>query len=396
MRARDARFRVIARRCDMRLSEFILARREQIVAEWEAFAATLLPAAENMTSLALRDHANEILTAIAKDLETPQTREQQSLKSRGNAPQAPDEPDSAAQIHAVLRARSGFDIVQLVAEYRALRASVLRLWLDAVPEGDSHLHDTIRFNEAVDQAVAESVGHFHASVEHSRNLFLGMLGHDLRSPLTAVSMGAMRLATLETDERVSGLAARMLRSAESIQALLDDLADFNRTQLGLGLMIRPEPIDLAPLLDEEVEQLRDAFPDRPIELTTSGEIRGEWDGMRLRQVLRNLTTNALKYGESQSPVRITATRADDTIRVEVRNDATAGEGAIRGSLANPIRRGLGPDVDRQDKHSLGLGLFIVNEIVDAHGGNLDMRSQAGETVCSVELPCRRPTEDRVS
>jgi hypothetical protein len=111
----------------MRLAEFILRHMEAILAEWETFAATLLPAAEGLDALALRDHARPILEAIAKDLNTSQTREAQSQKSKGRAATMADAPETAAQTHAVLRARDGFDINQLVAEYRALRASVLRL-----------------------------------------------------------------------------------------------------------------------------------------------------------------------------------------------------------------------------------------------------------------------------
>ena len=103
----------------MRLAEFIRDNMEAILAEWEAFAATLLPAATGLTPLALRDHAQPILEAVAKDLATPQTREAQAEKSRGRAPRVVGAPETAAQTHAVLRARGGFDINQLIAEYRA-------------------------------------------------------------------------------------------------------------------------------------------------------------------------------------------------------------------------------------------------------------------------------------
>jgi signal transduction histidine kinase len=176
----------------MRLAEFILHNMEAILAEWEAFAATLLPAALGMPPL----HAQPILEAVAKDLSTPQTREAQSEKSKGRAPQVAGAPETAAQTHAVLRAQGGFDINQLVAEYRALRASVLRLWVDASPLDETGVEDVIRFNEAIDQAVAESVGHFHAQVERARNLLLGMLGHDMRSPLQAIQATASGLADL--------------------------------------------------------------------------------------------------------------------------------------------------------------------------------------------------------
>ncbi|HWI14348.1 MAG TPA: sensor histidine kinase, partial [Burkholderiales bacterium] len=115
----------------MRLAEFIVHDMEAILVEWEAFAATMLPAATGMSALALRDHAQSILEAVAKDITTGQTREAQSEKSKGRAPNVPCAPETAAQTHAILRARDAFDINQLVAEYRALRASVLRRWIDA-------------------------------------------------------------------------------------------------------------------------------------------------------------------------------------------------------------------------------------------------------------------------
>ena len=138
----------------MRLAEFIPGAMQDILSKWEAFAATLLPASAGMTSLALRDHAQQILEAVAADLSDAQTREEQSEKSMGRAPVVAGAPETAAQTHAVLRARSGFDINQLVAEYRALRASVLRLWMDDSPLDETGVEDIVRFNEAIDQAIA--------------------------------------------------------------------------------------------------------------------------------------------------------------------------------------------------------------------------------------------------
>src|SRR5512135_1519255 len=244
------------RGASMRLADFILSNLEPLLAEWEAFAVTQLPAARTMTPLALRDHARQILEAIAKDLSTPQTQEAQADKSKGRAPQLRGAPETAAQTHAILRARSGFDINQLAAEYRALRASVLRLWLDECQREDLYLEDMIRFNEAIDQALVESIGFFSAQVDRARNLLLGMLGHDMRSPLQAVQMTASYLATLNAGVKVSEAASRLIHSGARIKALLDDLVDFNRTRLGLGINITPTNVDLVTLLATEAEQLR--------------------------------------------------------------------------------------------------------------------------------------------
>ena len=165
----------------MGLAEFILQNMEGILVRWEAFAATRLPAAAKMAPLALRDHARQILEAVVNDLRTPQTRKAQADKSMGLAPIIISAPETAAETHAILRARSGFDINQLAAEYRALRASVLELWTDSCGPNNIPMDDLIRFNEAIDQAVAESISFFIAKVEESRNLLLGMLGHDMYS-----------------------------------------------------------------------------------------------------------------------------------------------------------------------------------------------------------------------
>ena len=137
----------------MRLADFIEQNLPQILGQWESFAASLLPAAAKMDAANLRDHAEQILRAVVQDLRTPQTLEQSLDKSLGRGDAASTTGETAAQTHALLRASSGFTIRQLVAEYRALRASVLALWARAGPEGANTLEDMGRFNEAIDQAM---------------------------------------------------------------------------------------------------------------------------------------------------------------------------------------------------------------------------------------------------
>lgn len=369
----------------MRLAEFILQEMESILAEWEAFAATLLPGAAGMSSLALRDHAEPILEAIAKDLSTPQSREAQSEKSKGRAPRVAGAPETAAQTHAVLRARSGFDINQLVAEYRALRASVLRLWMDAILQEPSGVEDIIRFNEAIDQAVAESVSHYHAQVDQSRNLLLGMLGHDMRSPLQTIQTTAMHLAALNAGDQVTVAAARLIRSGAAMQALLDDLVDFNRTKLGLGITVVPSEIDLAVPVADELEQLRAAYSHRQIELEVSGDCRGQWDGQRLQQSLRNLVSNAIKYGAPDAPVSVSLRGEVADVRLEVTNSGPPIDPSALREIFDPLKRGVGR-ADREERSSLGLGLYIVREIAQAHGGEVRVRSGDGETTFALRLP----------
>lgn len=372
----------------MRFAEFILGNMEAIMAEWETFATTQLPAAHGMTKLALRDHAPEILEAVAKDLNTLQTRKAQSEKSKGRGSEVPGAPATAAQTHAVLRARSGFNINQLIAEYRALRASVLRLWMDNRSPNESDLADVIRFNEAIDQAIAESVGNFYAEEERARNLLLGMLGHDMRSPLNSIVTTASYLAALNAGEEVSKAAERLIRGGASIQVLLDDLVDFNRTMLGLGVNIEPSDVDLAALIAEELEQLRGAHPNRKIELVATGNNRCWCDGERLQQVLRNLVSNAIGYGFPATPVCVAIRGEEAAVYLEVTNSGHLIDSSLLRQLFDPLKRGSTEDNGRDTSGGLGLGLFIVREIVHAHEGDIEVRSNEGETTFVVRLPCR--------
>jgi signal transduction histidine kinase len=363
---------------------------EAILAEWEAFASTLQPAATDMTPLALRDHAQQILEAVAKDLSTAQTLEEQSEKSKGRAFTLVGTPETAAQTHAVLRAQAGFDINQLVAEYRALRATVLRLWIDASRLDEPVVEDVIRFNEAIDQAVAESVSYFHKHVEQARNLLLGMLGHDMRSPLNSIVTTASYLAALNAGEQVSAAAQRVIRSGASIKSLLDDLVDFNRTSLGLGVRIVPSDIDLAAEVADELEQLRGAYPDRQIELAVTGDNHGCWDGARLKQMLRNLVSNAINYGSPDMPVRVALRGQAAEVRLEVTNSGSPIDPSAVTEMFHPLQRGPAKDYRRDPRSSLGLGLFIVGEIAKAHGGKIEVQSDEGETTFVVRLPRRKP------
>jgi signal transduction histidine kinase len=372
----------------MRLADFIVHNDEAILAEWEAFAASLLPAASGMTSLALRDHAKQILGAVARDMSTPQTKDAQSEKSKGHAPQLLGAPETAAQTHAVLRARSGFDINQMAAEYRALRASVLRLWMDSCEIHEIDLNDMVRFNEAIDQGIAESISFFSTQVDQARNLMLGMLGHDMRNPLNTILMTAKYLAALNAGDIVSDAASRLIRGGASMKALLDDLTDFNRTNLGLGIKMVRADLDLAALFADELEQLRGAHPDRQIEWETVDDTRGFWDGLRLQQLLRNLVLNAIIHGAAESPIHVVLDGDTTDVTIEVKNNGPAIEQENLDHIFDPLRRGLGHNKSDDSGAGLGLGLYIVREIARAHGGEVDVRSDPKETVFAVRLPRR--------
>jgi signal transduction histidine kinase len=367
----------------MRLSEFILCNMERILEHWEAFAATRVPAASRMVSLELRDHAEQILNAVVADLETPQTREEQSAKSMGLAPILFQAAQTAAQTHAMLRAKSGFNMVQLASEYRALRASVLRLWMDAGLPAELAVDDMIRFNEAIDQSLDEGIAFFSDQVEQSRNLFLGMLSHDLRSPLQTIQMTARYLQVVNGRADVSKAASRLINSGARMQGLLNDLLDFNRSKLGLGIRVTPTPTDLASLCSEEIDEIRAAHPDHSVELEVAGSCHGLWDGGRIRQLLDNLVTNAINYGAPGTSVRVALVGGEDEVRLTVTNSGHIDQGTLA-QIFEPLKRGTGHD--HTNDFGLGLGLYIASEIAKAHGGRVEVTSDASSTTFTVHLP----------
>jgi signal transduction histidine kinase len=368
----------------MRLAQCIQAHMESILAEWDAFARTLNPSSAQVTPRMLRDHAQQILAAVLADLSMTQTAEQ-AEKSMGRMPLVRNAPETAAQTHAVLRAQSGINISQLAAEYRALRASVLRHWERECQLGPESLQDVIRFNEAIDQALADAIGYFAGQLDRARNLLLGTLGHDMRNPLNAIVMTASGLAELSTGEEISEAAACLIRSGAAMKALLDDLVDFNRTKLGSGINIAVADTDLGALFADEVKLLQTANPTREVVLTVGGEVRGRWDGPRLQQVLRNLVSNACVYGSKEEAVRVGLQGDADGVHFEVKNRGPAIDPATAEQLFDPLRRGQA-DSHRANTDGLGLGLYIVREIVRAHGGEVELRSDETETVFSVRLP----------
>src|SRR5947209_9950613 len=207
----------------MRLSDFVVSNLEPILTEWETFARTHIPAGEAMDVAALRDHAADILKTVAADLRRRQTERQRSEKSKGDAEAPAGAADTAAETHGALRAEAGFTLGQMVSEFRALRASVIRLWRAAQTPAPTDFEELTRFNEAIDQALAESVSRYARDLEHSKEMFLAILGHDVRTPLGAIMMSATGLLMSQNlDQPQQAAASRILNSGTRIQQLGND------------------------------------------------------------------------------------------------------------------------------------------------------------------------------
>jgi signal transduction histidine kinase len=170
-----------------------------------------MPAGRDLTLAELRDHAEEILTAVVEDIATAQTSEEQSRKSKGRG--SANLMEVSGKRHADDRIRHGFTFQSVLAEFRALRATVLRLYEES---GETDLTDVRRFNEAIDEALTESMDRFAAQTERFRDQFIGVLSHDLRTPLGAVTAGAALLALPEDNPDSRRQPRRSLATGNSV------------------------------------------------------------------------------------------------------------------------------------------------------------------------------------
>jgi signal transduction histidine kinase len=373
----------------MKLFYFITQRMDDILAEWERFAHTQSGDAQDKPDLVLRDHAKEILQAIAVDIETLQNPRQQQLKSQGLAPGLYSQR-SAASIHGALRQAGDFSLLQVSAEYRALRATVLRLWLPEIEViSEETIQQMVRFNEAIDQALSESILTFSARAEHTRELFLAILGHDLRAPLSNMGLaGDLLVRAAQSPEKIAEIGARVKRSARMMNCMVDDLLGYTRTQLGNRMPTLRLPIDLLDIFRSTMEEVGTMHPTMQFQLHTKGDMHGSFDAVRMHQLFSNLLLNAAQYGAPDRPVTLDACRNDTGITISVKNYGTEIPFESLQSIFKPLIQ-LPPESgsDGRPRTSLGLGLYIAREVALAHGGSIAVESStASGTIFTVELP----------
>ena len=379
----------------MRLADFILANVESILAEWEAFARSLSRGSE-MTPLALRDAAGEILLATARDMQSKQSLAQQASKSKGHGGAGGAESfqlDESSTTHGQERVASGFDIMELVSEYRALRASVLRLWRESVPQGDvNDIDDITRFNESIDQSLAKAVASFTGRLEQSRRMFLAILSHDLRNPLAVIRMAAGLAARTDRDSRSQEATAQIEGNTQVIARLIDDLIDFASTGLGSAMPLSRGLVNLEALCREVFEGFRSTHPQRTLRFRSQGDLVGSWDAARLRQVVSNLMGNALQHGSPNGPVKLAIASEGSSVMLSVHNEGTPIPPDALGTIFDPLVRYTTPEAaKRRTQGSIGLGLYIVRAIVGAHGGIVSVVSTNEGTTFTVRLP-KQPSD----
>lgn len=222
--------------------------------------------------------------------------------------------------------------------------------------------------------------------------FVGILGHDLRNPLGAIVTASELLLRRETNERLARPIQRIQASAQRMSRMIEQILDLTRARIGGGIPIVPTPVDLHALTTSLVDELVIAAP-QAILVDGAGDLQGTWDGDRLAQVVSNLVGNAVEHGATDEPIRVILDGSDpDTVELSVWNAGVI-PGELLPALFDPFVGAAANARSRRSK-GLGLGLYIVEQIVLSHGGRVEVRSADGGTEFLVSLPrvaVRRPS-----
>jgi signal transduction histidine kinase len=373
----------------MRVAQFIRTHPNEIELQWEKFAKTISSFAPDLSVSLLRDHLREILVAIADDMESSQSQEQRLEKSEGKKVRG-DALDRISALHASMRLNSGFSLEQAISEYRALRSSILFLWVQSQPgDDDVVLSEVTRFNEAIDQTIAEVIRRFAEKSERYSDVFLGVLTHEVRNPLSVIKLSSQALKAGQLQETQSRSVDRILKSAGSIGRLMNDLSIVVRSRMRVPFPLTRASANLGEICEQTLEEVKASFPDAVFELKKIGELEGQWDRERLEQVIYNLATNAVIHS-SATHVCITAEARGPEVVVRVTNEGAPIPPDLQDSIFDPFVHTDTPQ-STAAHNGLGLGLFIVKEIVTGHGGTVGVASTQSEgTTFTVRLP-RVPT-----
>ncbi|MEO2062636.1 MAG: sensor histidine kinase [Christiangramia sp.] len=365
----------------MNLVDFIADNKSAIAEEWIKFAQKNILLTKQMNREDIKDHVIQILDRIIYDMRSSQSDVEQKIKSQGNKVLNMAETQ-AANDHGEQRLDAGFDFMQLSAEFRALRASVLRLWAKEAraDNWETDFYEMIRFNEAVDEIWMISLTRFQEKLNESKNLFLGILGHDLRNPISTIK-GAHSL--LKLSENLSEKGKKTLAytevSVDRMTSLINNLLELTELRLGKGMSFQKVPIDLVELSQNIIHEHELAYPQIEFVLSFDDDIHGNWDRLRLSQMMNNLITNAVKHGSSTGTVQITLRNYERHAEFAVHNNGSHIPQEVLQKIFK--ERFTSGNKNELKENSYGLGLLIVKEIVEGHQGEIHVEStpQTGTT-----------------
>ena len=252
----------------------------------------------------------------------------------------------------------------MLAEFRALRASVISLWRERLSHaGSDELEEMTRFNEAIEQAIAESATRYTREVENTRDRFFAVLGHDLKTPLSAIITSTQfLLESTQLTEVQRRLIARMESSGHRMTEVVRDVLDLALTRVGTRIPLKCAEMDMGNLIRDVVAEAAASHPGSRVEVEASGLLGGAWDRARLAEALTNLIGNAIQHGSRNAPIMLTACGdASSVVRVSVTNEGPP----IPPEQIGGLFKAMKDSPNDRDRRHLGLGPYIVDKIDEA-------------------------------
>jgi signal transduction histidine kinase len=350
------------------VSRYIRTHLQQITFDWERAVRSDLKELAKLDRGALIDHLPEVLEGLAVWVE-------------GRTAAAEVAFAALADGHALQRLGFGIELATINIEYAWMR-HVLLGHLLTLPFTPAVRRQLYALNDGLDRAIHFALRRYMEHRDYLRDRFIGILGHDLRNPLTAVkttTQGLLRSSAPGSRER--GSLEVISRAADRMERMIGDVLDFARSHFAGGIPATPVKCDMGEICRSAVDEARSGHPGRTIELRTRGDLRGTFDRDRVFQALGNLITNALQYGEDPVVVEAFEVPGGDAVVTRISNRGAAIPKDILPKLFTPFAR-----VGGGAKGSLGLGLFIAAQINRAHGGTSEVESSAKETTFTLRWP----------
>ncbi len=247
---------------------------------------------------------------------------------------------------------------------------------------ERELVDAREISEAANRELKQGLNSERQTAE-LREQFIAVLGHDLRNPLSAIDAGARMLLRDEHDEKSVDVLNLMLATTKRMGVLIDNILDFARGRLGGGLGLERQNLaSLAPVLEQVIAEMRFSFPDRLFDVNLDVDVPFEADHSRIAQLFSNLLGNAITHGDSEKPIRINAFMIEGRLEIAVSNRGEPIPQAAREHLFQPFYRGK----VKPHQQGLGLGLYIASQIAQAHGGYIEVESDAEATCFTFRMP----------
>jgi signal transduction histidine kinase len=379
----------------------LCAERRTILTEWSQLVRqdAEIPQSQQLNDAELLNHLSVLFDRIVMALRQFRA-EGQDARTAGEDTVRPDELETNVE----MRLSRGYTLAEAIKEHMHLR----NVLVDHLTADDAHAaQDALRLvHSALDRAVF-SLGQAWEKqameradqAEAWRERFIGILGHDLRNPLSAIKMSAelvLRFGDAQEHRlraAVTKYLSRIVNNADRMNRMIADILDFACSRSGSSLPINPQETDLQEVVETVIDDLQVTHPERRFSQRVSGDVTGLWDRDRIFQVVANLVTNAVTYSPENTPVDIELVDMGADVQLTVHNGGPAIADAEMRWIFDPFKRGKQADAG-QRKKGMGLGLYIVKSIATAHGGTIGVASsdEAGTTF-TVRLPRRASSRE---